>query len=133
MPGQPSFPKPLLFLVAATALGGLSGLMLVWLLGQSGSTLRSGDDLRSALGVPCLALVPTLRRGILGRHRVEDYVARKPLSPFAEAMRTLRAALWLGSDPPKVVLVTAARAGEGKTTTALSLARSAAMTGKRCC
>jgi capsular exopolysaccharide synthesis family protein len=131
VPGQPSFPKPLLFVVAAAALGGLSGLMLVWLLEQSDSTLRSGDDLRSALGVPCLALVPTLRRGILGRHRVEDYVARKPLSPFAEAMRTLRAALWLGSDPPKVVLVTAARPGEGKTTTALSLARSAAMNGER--
>lgn len=131
VPGQPSFPKPLLFVVAATALGGLSGLMLVWLLEQSDSTLRSGDDLRSALGVPCLALVPKLRRGILGRHRVEDYVARKPLSPFAEAMRTLRAALWLGSDPPKVVLVTAARPGEGKTTTALSLARSAAMNGER--
>ena len=131
VPGEPSFPKPLLFVVAATALGGLSGLMLVWLLEQSDSTLRSGDDLRSALGVPCLALVPKLRRGILGRHRVEDYVARKPLSPFAEAMRTLRAALWLGSDPPKVVLVTAARPGEGKTTTALSLARSAAMNGER--
>ncbi len=131
VPGQPSFPKPLLFVVAAAALGGLSGLMLVWLLEQSDSTLRSGDDLRSALGFPCLALVPTLRRGILGRHRVEDYVARKPLSPFAEAMRTLRAALWLGSDPPKVVLVTAARPGEGKTTTALSLARSAAMNGER--
>jgi len=131
VPGEPSFPKPLLFVVAAAALGGLSGLMLVWLLEQADSTLRSGDDLRSALGVPCLALVPTLRRGILGRHRVEDYVARKPLSPFAEAMRTLRAALWLGSDPPKVVLVTAARPGEGKTTTALSLARSAAMNGER--
>jgi succinoglycan biosynthesis transport protein ExoP len=131
VPGEPSFPKPLLFVVAATALGGLSGLMLVWLLEQADSTLRSGDDLRSALGVPCLALVPKLRRGILGRHRVEDYVARKPLSPFAEAMRTLRAALWLGSDPPKVVLVTAARPGEGKTTTALSLARSAAMNGER--
>lgn len=131
VPGEPSFPKPLLFVVAATALGGLSGLMLVWLLEQADSTLRSGDDLRSALGLPCLALVPKLRRGILGRHRVEDYVARKPLSPFAEAMRTLRAALWLGSDPPKVVLVTAARPGEGKTTTALSLARSAAMNGEK--
>lgn len=131
VPGEPSFPKPLLFVVAAMALGGLSGLMLVWLLEQADSTLRSGDDVRSALGVPCLALVPKLRRGILGRHRVEDYVARKPLSPFAEGMRTLRAALWLGSDPPKVVLVTAARPGEGKTTTALSLARSAAMNGEK--
>lgn len=131
VPGVPSFPKPLLFVAAATALGMLSGLLLVWFLEQADSTLRSGDEVRSALGLPCLALVPTLRRGILGRHRVEDYVARKPLSPFAEAMRTLRASLWLGSDPPKIVLVTAARPGEGKTTTALALARSAAMNGER--
>lgn len=131
IPGVPSFPKPLLFVAAATALGGLFGLLLVWFLEQADSTLRSGDEVRGALGLPCLALVPRLRRGILGRHRVEDYVARKPLSPFAEAMRTLRAALWLGSDPPKVVLVSAARPGEGKTTTAIALARSAAMNGER--
>jgi capsular exopolysaccharide synthesis family protein len=131
VPGVPSFPKPLLFVAAATALGGLFGLLLVWFLEQADSTLRSGDEVRGALGLPCLALVPRLRRGILGRHRVEDYVARKPLSPFAEAMRTLRAALWLGSDPPKVVLVSAARPGEGKTTTAIALARSAAMNGER--
>jgi capsular exopolysaccharide synthesis family protein len=72
-----------------------------------------------------------LKRGILGRHRVEDYVARKPLSPFSESMRTLRAALWLGADPPRIVVITAARPGEGKTTTAISLSRSAAMNGER--
>lgn len=131
VPGVPSFPRPMLFVAAATALGLLFGLLLVWFLEQADSTLRSGDEVRAALGLPCLALVPMLRRGILGRHRVEDYVARKPLSPFSEAMRTLRASLWLGSDPPRVVLVTAARPGEGKTTTAVALARSAAMNGER--
>jgi capsular exopolysaccharide synthesis family protein len=131
VPGTPSFPKPMLFVAAATALGLLFGLLLVWFLEQADSTIRSGDEIRAALGLPCLALVPTLRRGILGRHKVEDYVARKPLSPFSEAMRTLRASLWLGSDPPRIVVVTAARPGEGKTTTAISLARSAAMNGER--
>lgn len=131
VPGTPSFPKPVLFVAAAAALGVLFGLLLVWFLEQADSTIRSGDDIRAALGLPCLALVPTLRRGILGRHRVEDYVARKPLSPFSESMRTLRAALWLGSDPPRVVVITAARPGEGKTTTAIALARSAAMNGER--
>lgn len=131
VPGVPSFPQPTLFVAAALALGLLFGLLLVWFLEQADSTIRSGDEIRSALGLPCLALVPMLRRGILGRHRVEDYVARKPLSPFSESMRTLRAALWLGSDPPRVVVITAARPGEGKTTTAIALARSAAMNGER--
>ncbi len=131
LPGSPSFPKVTLFVAAALVLGLLFGLLVIWFLEQADSTIRSGDEVRSALGLPNLALVPMLRRGLLGRHRVEDYVVRKPLSPFAESMRTLRAALWLGAEPPRVVVVTAARPGEGKTTTSVALARSAAMNGER--
>ncbi|WP_158291985.1 GumC family protein [Paracraurococcus ruber] len=131
LPGSPSFPKTMLMVVAAAVLGTLFGLLIIWFLEQADSTLRSGDEIRAGLGLPCLALVPMLRRGLLGRHRVEDYVVRKPLSPFAESMRTLRAALWLGSEPPRVVVITAARPGEGKTTTSVALARSAAMNGER--
>ncbi|MBL6079839.1 polysaccharide biosynthesis tyrosine autokinase [Belnapia sp. T18] len=131
VPGRPSFPKIPLFVAAATILGVLFGLLVIWFLEQADSTIRSGDEVRSALGLPCLALVPMLKRGLLGRHKVEDYVVRKPLSPFSESMRTLRAALWLGSEPPRVVVITAARPGEGKTTTSVALARSAAMNGER--
>src|SRR3954471_5181447 len=130
-PARPSFPKVGLFVAAAAILGVMFGLLVIWFLEQADSTLRSGEEVRSALGLPCLALVPMLRRGLLGRHRVEDYVVRKPLSPFSESMRTLRAALWLGSEPPRVVVITAARPGEGKTTTSVALARSAAMNGER--
>lgn len=131
IPAMPSFPKTMLMVAAAGILGVLFGLLIIWFLEQADSTLRSGEEIRAGLGLPCLALVPMLRRGLLGRHRVEDYVVRKPLSPFAESMRTLRAALWLGSEPPRVVVITAARPGEGKTTTAVALARSAAMNGER--
>ena len=131
LPGVPSFPKVTMFVAAAVVLGVLFGLLVIWFLEQADSTIRSGDEVRSALGMPNLALVPMLRRGLLGRHRVEDYVVRKPLSPFAESMRTLRAALWLGAEPPRVVVITAARPGEGKTTTSVALARSAAMNGER--
>lgn len=131
LPGNPSFPKVSLFVMAAAILGLLFGLLVIWFLEQADSTIRSGEEVRSALGLPCLALVPMLKRGLLGRHKVEDYVVRKPLSPFSESMRTLRASLWLGSEPPRVVVITAARPGEGKTTTAVSLARSAAMNGER--
>jgi polysaccharide biosynthesis transport protein len=131
LPAVPSFPKVTLFVAAAVVLGLLFGLLVIWFLEQADSTIRSGDEVRSGLGLPNLALVPMLRRGLLGRHRVEDYVVRKPLSPFAESMRTLRAALWLGAEPPRVVVITAARPGEGKTTTSVALARSAAMNGER--
>ncbi|WP_135468113.1 polysaccharide biosynthesis tyrosine autokinase [Crenalkalicoccus roseus] len=130
-PALPSFPKVTTFVMAAVVLGVLFGLLVIWFLEQADSTIRSGEEVRSALGLPCLALVPMLKRGLLGRHRAEDYVVRKPLSPFAESMRTLRAALWLGAEPPRVIVITAARPGEGKTTTAVALARSAAMNGER--
>ncbi|MBL6455946.1 polysaccharide biosynthesis tyrosine autokinase [Belnapia sp. T6] len=131
VPVIPSFPKVSLFVMAATILGVLFGLLVIWFLEQADSTIRSGEEVRAALGLPCLALVPMLKRGLLGRHKVEDYVVRKPLSPFSESMRTLRAALWLGTEPPRVVVITAARPGEGKTTTSVALARSAAMNGER--
>ena len=130
-PGLPSFPKVSLFVVAAALLGVLFGLLVIWFLEQADSTIRSGEEVRASLGLPCLALVPMLKRGLLGRHKVEDYVVRKPLSPFSESMRTLRASLWLGAEPPRVVVITAARPGEGKTTTSVALARSAAMNGER--
>ncbi len=131
IPGMPSFPQVPLFVAAALVLGVMFGLLVVWFLEQADSTIRSGEEVRSALGLPCLALVPMLRGGLGGRQRPEDYVARKPLSPFAESMRALRAALWLGAEPPRVIVITAARPGEGKTTTAVALARSAAMNGER--
>ncbi|MDB5375470.1 MAG: Capsular exopolysaccharide family, partial [Belnapia sp.] len=89
IPSLPSFPKVPLFVAAAAILGVLFGLLVIWFLEQADSTIRSGEEVRAALGLPCLALVPMLKRGLLGRHKVEDYVVRKPLSPFSESMRTL--------------------------------------------
>ncbi|TCZ57950.1 tyrosine-protein kinase domain-containing protein [Roseicella aquatilis] len=131
LPGSPSFPPTLAMAGGAAGLGLLCGLLLIWGLEWADSTLRSGEEVRTALGLPCLALVPMLPPGLLGRYRVEEYVVRKPLSPFAESLRRLRAALWPGAEPPRVVVITAARPGEGKTTTAVALARSAAMNGER--
>ena len=130
-PAQPSSPRAALLLVAAFLLGALLGLVVAWLMEISDSTLRSGDEVRGLLAVPCFALVPELMRLQLGRMAVADYIAHRPLSPFSEQLRALRAGLWLGLKQPKVIAVTAARPDEGKTTTTLALARSAAMNGER--
>ena len=59
------------------------------------------------------------------------YQMHYPLSPFSEAMRTLRSSIHMSDvdQPPKVIHVTSARPGEGKTTIAMSLAISAASAG----
>jgi succinoglycan biosynthesis transport protein ExoP len=130
-PTRPSWPRVPLILAGAVALGMLFGLMIIYFLEIADRSIRSGEEIRSELGLPCLALVPEMRRRLGRGSRVEDYVVNKPLSAAAEAMRSLRAGLWLGNEAPKCVVVSAARPGEGKTTTAISLARVAAAGGER--
>ena len=140
LPGQPSFPRTVPLLATACAFGLFLGLLLAYLLELSDPSFRSGEHVRQLLGLPCLALVPEIPRRMLGRHSIGDYVAHKPLSPFAEQLRALRAGLWLGrgasngnqqSLRPKIIAITAARPAEGKTTVSLALARAAAMAGER--
>jgi len=60
-----------------------------------------------------------------------EFVLRRPLTTYAEQIRAVRAGLWLGVERPRVVAVTAARPAEGKSVLALSLARSAALSGEK--
>ena len=131
IPAEASSPRSALVMGAALALGLLLGLLLAWLLELSDSTLRSGEEVSGVLALPCYALIPELMGLQLGRMRVADYITQRPLSPFSEQLRALRAGLWLGLKQPKVIAITAARPDEGKTTVTLALARSAAMNGER--
>ncbi|MBV8592120.1 MAG: AAA family ATPase [Acetobacteraceae bacterium] len=131
LPIVPSYPRYKLLIAASGALGILLGLLLAYLQEISDDTFRSGDDVRRELGLQCMALVPELDSRTLRGMRTEDYVLRKPLSPFTEQLRALRTGLWLGNTHPKVIAITAARPGEGKTTLALALGRLAAMSGER--
>jgi polysaccharide biosynthesis transport protein len=131
-PDAPSFPRSGPMLAAAVAFGLLFGLFVVYLQELADTSLRSGDDVRGALELPCFALIPEVPRRRLGRLTVGDYAVLKPLSGFAEQIRALRAGLWRGGAArPRAIAVTAARQGEAKTTVALSLGRIAAMTGER--
>ncbi len=128
--GEPSFPKVKLMLGAAVGFGIAFGLLVVWLLELGDTTFRSGEDVRARLDLPCFALLPELGRRNLRGSPVHEYALHKPLSPFAEQLRALRAGLWLRARQPKVIAITAARPSEGKTTTAIALARSAAVNGE---
>jgi polysaccharide biosynthesis transport protein len=130
-PVDPSFPRARPMLAAAAAFGLLFGLLVVYLLEISDTSLRSGEDARALFDLPCLALVPEITRRALGHVAIEEYVCWKPLTPFAEQIRALRASLWLGAARPGILAVTAARPSEGKTTLTVSLGRSAALSGER--
>ncbi len=128
-PERPSAPRTLLLLPASAVFGVCFGLLLVYLLEAGDESFPSGDAVRQALALPCLALVPELRSG--RRRRVEDHVVDTPLSPFSEQIRALRAGLWAGGERGRVIAITAARPAEGKTTVAIALGRLAALNGER--
>ncbi len=129
-PTTPSFPRTVPLMAAATTFGVLAAALLAYLLELADTTLRSGEAVRGAFGLPCFALLPEMSRRRLGHLSLDDYVARRAMSPFAEQVRMLRAGLWMGLERPRVIAVTAARAAEGKTTVALALGRSAALSGE---
>lgn len=130
-PSSPDVPANLLIgLIAAVGLG----LAAVVLSERLDSGLVTAADVESRLGVPHLGAVPALRsvadpgeRDI----RPADYLLARPMSAFAEAVRGLRTSIVFArvGEASRVVAVTSALPGEGKTTTAVCLARSVAQAG----
>jgi capsular exopolysaccharide synthesis family protein len=131
VPGRPSFPRTGPLMAAASAFGVLLGLLLVYVRELADGTFHSGDDIRSVLGLRCLALIPRIPRRALNGDAVAEYAVRKPNSVLAEQLRALRAGLSLWPDRPRIVAVTAARQKEGKTTVTQALGRLAAINGER--
>ncbi len=128
---EPSFPKMKLLVPASVLLGLCIGFLLVYLIELTQSKFRSGHDIRTVLGLNCLAQIPQIEAEKEGVSGIEEYLVQKPFSLGAEQVRSLRAALWLGASRPKVVAIAAARPGEGKTTTSICLGRSASLAGER--
>jgi len=133
IPEFPSFPRKKLILAVALMGSALLGMALVFVVEHLDSGFRSLQQLSQRTGVPGIALMPRLSGAELRRTVPEDLVIDKPNSRFAEAVRTIRTALLLSNvdNPPKSVMVTSSVPGEGKTLTAVSLARAAALAGQR--
>ncbi len=133
----PIFPvaprKDLIVLMAFMASLAL-GVALAVMVELSDSGFRSVHQLEQQTGVAALGMVPyqstgRLRRGTKPWLNVVD----KPNSAYSEALRTIRTGIALSSadHPQRTVVVTSSVPGEGKTTTALSLAAASAASGAR--
>jgi capsular exopolysaccharide synthesis family protein len=83
----------------------------------------------AATGLPVIASVPA----VSGRVPPAAHVLRRPVSPYAEALRKVYIGLLLSEaqQPPKTVLVSSSVPEEGKSVLAASLARMLAWNGKR--
>ena len=121
-------PNLLTNLMLGLMLGGLMGILAAFLREFLDDTLKSPLDVEQKLRLPVLGVIPKL--GAKENLRV---VAANPQSAFSEAYRSVRTALQFSTDRgvPKTLLVTSTSPGEGKSTTALALARNFAQLGKR--
>lgn len=137
MPIAPSSPKTVLLVGGGGVLGMMAGLAIVFLLPMFESRFLTIRDTEQTLEARVLSVVPQLRRrelGSRGRKRLTiiDYASRNPLSRFAESLRGLRVALGISDGgAPRIIQITSALPGEGKSTIASGLAVSAAMAGIR--
>ncbi len=125
-------PKPLRNLAIALVLGLLGGVGLAFLLESLDTSITSREQIEERLGIPFLGIVPTIERG--NEQVVRDlFVHSNPQSAAAECLRSIRTNLLFMSPgrPLKTILVTSSGPGEGKTTTAASLAEIMADGGNR--
>ena len=132
IPTGQSSPKVPLNLALGLVLAMGCGLGAVVLAEMLDSGLATAEDVEHRLDVSYLGAVPLLASVAEGKSASPiDYVIDKPLSSFAEAFRNLRASVIYSrlGESVKVVAITSALPGEGKTTTSVCLARSAAQQG----
>ena len=134
VPGSPSFPRKRMIVSTAFVASMILGILIVMLLEQLDSGFRSRDQIEAATGVTVLGMVPHLRSGWFETVEPHNDILDRPNTVLGESFRTLRTALLLSNvdDPPRTVLVTSSVPSEGKSTTALSLARTAAKAEQKC-
>jgi succinoglycan biosynthesis transport protein ExoP len=154
-PIRPSYPKKLLTLLISALGSCLAGIGLAAVADSFSQVFRTGRDVETLLSVRSLGLVPRVERSDLAsrRHRggwlrrtlfrskeagqrelqraLMRFGVDRPSSPFAEGLRAMRLRLRGndGENATKVVLVTSALAGEGKSTVAINLAHAMAKNG----
>ena len=128
LPAGQASPRPALSVAAGIMAGLILGIAAAFGAQVLDPRLRREAQLRRLYRLP-----------ILGRIPKESRAHEKPLAPHhispvtGEAYRTLRATLTASSreEGGRVILITGASPAEGKTTTALNLAASLALAGKR--
>ena len=117
--------------VFATGVGALVAFLVEYL--QNG--FRTHEMVERTLGYPVLSMIPVVRRRLrrVSRDLLIEALVREQRSQLSTAVETARIVLGFsrGGVVPKVLLLTSALPGEGKSTVARLLATSSALSGRR--
>jgi len=111
-------------LMLALVLGLFGGVGLAFLFDHLDDTIKSSADLEKLTGLSVLGIIPEVDVSHESAETIALITFENPTSALSEAYRSLRTALTFSttSGSPEIVHITSCSAGEGKTTTALSLA-----------
>lgn len=134
VPGAPSSPDVNRNLMLGLMLALGAGAAAVVFAETLDAGLATADDVERRLDTAYLGSIPLLASvADDATDSPVDFVVSKPLSSFSEAFRSLNAAITYArlGETVKLVAITSALPGEGKTTTAVCLARSAALQGRK--
>ena len=136
-PGGPYLPQPFLFITAGIFGGLFVGFLLAYLLESQDDTLADSFQVETVSNLPVLGMVPfhrmeaRPREGALAAESSSFLIA--PESSTAESFRSLRSGLTLSGvgRKLKVLAVTSALPGEGKSFTTYNLGLAFAATGMK--
>jgi capsular exopolysaccharide synthesis family protein len=133
MPLDPSFPNKKLFVALAFVGSALFGVLLAIIVERLDNGFRSADQIEQITGISGLGMVPAVPAAQRLSSTLEEFLIKKPSSSFAESVRSVRTALLYShvDKPPRAVLITSAVPEEGKSSLAISLARSSAKAGQK--
>jgi len=128
-PGGPYSPNKPLLILLGLFVGLAAGAGTIATQEMMVTGLRTASDVEDELGLRLLAAVPKAEKGV----EAHNLLLERPTSVFSEAFRIARAAILgpRGDSPAKIIAITSALPSEGKTTSALSFARSLAVSNIR--
>jgi polysaccharide biosynthesis transport protein len=116
------------------ALGLCGGFLLAFLLEYFRPGVKTAIEIEQSFGRPVVGIIPLVQ---LRKSRDTPFnrllrrMVDEPISHFSETVHAMRISLELSSANAKVILITSALPGEGKSTAAMLLAASSASSGKR--
>jgi polysaccharide biosynthesis transport protein len=145
-PDKPVEPRKLLNLSLGLGGGLLGGFILGLIVDSADDTIQNSDGLEEVVALPELGSIPFLNSSSTSNRKALAFAGKQPASmgfrPIsllepecqgAEAYRALCSVLLLSfmDNPPKVLVITSAMAGEGKSTVSSNLATALARRGRR--
>jgi capsular exopolysaccharide synthesis family protein len=133
VPGAPSYPPKDEYMTTAFVLALGLALGLIYAIGMLDNGFRTAQQVTRLTGLPVLALLPQASlKGEKAKY-VEDLITNNSHTRFAESVNMLYSNLKWPRDggPSKSILISSAMPKEGKTSTATSLVRRAALLGDK--